>query len=93
MNIIKKHMKFFGSVQGVGFRYRAQKSASLNDITGWVRNNDDGSVEMEAQGIKEQIDKMIELIKNGSFIEIENMEEQIIPLRDDEYEFNIKDYY
>ena len=44
---------------------------------------------MEAQGIN----KMIELIKNGSFIEIVNMEEQIIPLRNDEYEFSIKDYY
>ena len=48
----------------------AQKSTSLNDIAGWVRNNDGGSVEMEAQGIKEQIDKMTELIKNESFIEL-----------------------
>ena len=93
MNVIRKYMKFFGNVQGVGFRYRAQKSASLYDVTGWVRNNYDGSVEMGAQGTEEQIDKMIELIKQGSFIQIDEIEEETIPLRDDESGFNIKDYY
>jgi acylphosphatase len=39
-----------GVVQGVGFRYFAMQLARDYGITGWVRNRDDGSVEVEAQG-------------------------------------------
>ena len=92
MNVIRKRIKFYGRVQGVGFRYRAEKSASIYGINGWVRNNDDGSVDMEAQGDKENIEKMIELIKRGNFIEIDLVEEKVIPLKDDEYGFKIIDY-
>ncbi len=92
MNVIRKRIKFYGRVQGVGFRYRAEKSASIYGINGWVRNNDDGSVDMEAQGDKENIEKMIELIKKGNFIEIDLVEEKVIPLKDDEYGFKIIDY-
>ena len=45
MNEIKrKHIVFYGSVQGVGFRYRARQAAGLVGCTGWVRNEWDGSV-------------------------------------------------
>ena len=91
MNIIRKHIKFYGRVQGVGFRYRAEKSASIYGIKGWIRNNDDGTVEMEAQGERENIMNMMDLIKQGNFIEIEYTEERNIPLKDDEYGFNIED--
>ena len=91
MTILRKHIKFYGRVQGVGFRYRAEKSASIYDIYGWIKNNSDGSVEMEVQGEEENIDKMIELIKQGNFIEVDVIEEKNIPLRDDEYGFIIED--
>ena len=91
MTILRKHIKFYGRVQGVGFRYRAEKSASIYDIYGWIRNNSDGSVEMEVQGEEENIDKMIELIKKGNFIEVDIIEEKNISLRDDEYGFIIED--
>jgi acylphosphatase len=91
MNIVRKHIKFYGRVQGVGFRYRAEKSASIYGIKGWIRNNDDGTVEMEAQGERENIMNMMDLIKQGNFIEIEYTEERNIPLKDDEYGFNIED--
>ena len=91
MNIVRKHIKFYGRVQGVGFRYRAEKSASIYGIKGWIRNNDDGTVEMEVQGERENIMNMMDLIKQGNFIEIEYTEERNIPLKDDEYGFNIED--
>ncbi len=47
---------------------------------------------MEAQGKEENIDKMIDLIKKGNFIEVNAMEEKKIPLKNDEYGFTIKDY-
>ena len=92
MSTVRKLIKFYGRVQGVGFRYRAEKSASLYDIYGWIKNNDNGSIEMEAQGKEENIDKMIDLIKKGNFIEVNAMEEKKIPLKNDEYGFTIKDY-
>ena len=92
MSLVRKRFKFYGQVQGVGFRYRAEKSASLCGVNGWVKNNDDMSVEMEAQGYREQIDKMIELIKKGNFIDIYKIEEKTIPLIDNEFGFTIKDY-
>lgn len=46
----RRHWHFTGSVQGVGFRYRAQYAAQLLDLTGWVENNWDGTVDLEAQG-------------------------------------------
>ena len=39
-----------GLVQGVGFRYFAMQLARDYGLTGWVRNREDGSVEVEAEG-------------------------------------------
>ena len=90
MSSVRKHMKFYGRVQGVGFRYRAEKSASIYDIVGWIRNNDDGSVEMEAQGTSELINKLIDTMKNVSqYIVIDNIEQKVIPVVKDEKEFII----
>lgn len=58
-NRIREHYVFFGRVQGVGFRYRAKYVANGLRITGWVRNDWDGTVEMEAQGTLEQLNQML----------------------------------
>ena len=64
-----------GSVQGVGFRYFVQTNAMELDVTGWVRNMDDGTVTMEIQGTEEQLEKLVGRIKKGSaFIKVRNME-------------------
>ncbi len=47
---IRKHIQFYGRVQGVGFRYHATYKARFLGLTGWVRNCYDGTVEMEVQG-------------------------------------------
>ena len=44
-----------GQVQGVGFRYRARYAAQTLDLTGWVQNEDDGSVTLEVQGDPENL--------------------------------------
>ncbi|MBR6351839.1 MAG: acylphosphatase, partial [Firmicutes bacterium] len=44
MNIIRRHIVFYGWVQGVGFRWRARNAAQAVGVTGWVRNEYDGSV-------------------------------------------------
>lgn len=72
-NIIRKHFFFKGRVQGVGFRYRAQNAASLYSVTGWVKNLYDGSVEMEAQGTEEDIDKVVQALQDSRYIVINDM--------------------
>ena len=46
----RRRWRFYGSVQGVGFRYYARAAALHLGLTGWVANNWDGSVTLEAQG-------------------------------------------
>ena len=44
-----------GRVQGVGFRWFVEREAHILQIAGWVRNNHDGSVEVLAQGTRDQL--------------------------------------
>ena len=79
-DLIRKHYWFSGRVQGVGFRYRACYIASSLGVTGWVRNNWDDRVEMEAQGSRELLAQMVEMLGRQRFIEIEGIEERVIPV-------------
>jgi len=85
--MIRRHITFYGWVQGVGFRYRARHAADLYGCTGWVHNEWDGSVTMEIQGEKENIDKVILAIERGTYVRIENIDVKTIPLIEDEYSF------
>ena len=88
--MIRKRIVFNGWVQGVGFRYRARRAADLLGVTGWVRNEDDGSVTMESQGTQEQIDEVILAIGRGHYVRIENMDAEAIPVVPDEHDFRTR---
>ena len=88
--MIRKHIVFYGSVQGVGFRYRARHAADLYGCTGWVKNEWDGSVSMEIQGEEESIDQVILAIERGTFVRIENMAVKSIPIVEYEYGFRTR---
>ena len=47
---VRRRYSIEGQVQGVGFRYRARYAAQTLELTGWVENEDDGSVTLEVQG-------------------------------------------
>jgi len=53
-----------GTVQGVGYRYFVLNKAISFDITGWVRNLDDGGVEISAEGEKALLDDFAGAIKS-----------------------------
>ena len=57
-----RHIIFVGQVQGVGFRYTAQRIAERLGLTGFVRNLADGTVEMFIQGRAEDIDLCLQEI-------------------------------
>ncbi len=88
--MIRKHFRFTGRVQGVGFRYRAKYAANGMCITGWVKNEWDGSVEMEAQGTQEAINKMLAMINKSDYIVIDTIETREIPLVEDERSFHVR---
>lgn len=54
-----------GRVQGVGFRFFTRKQASELGVTGWVRNEPEGSVTVTAEGAHEQLEKLVEALKDG----------------------------
>jgi acylphosphatase len=54
-----------GMVQGVGFRAFAERSARQIGVTGWARNQDDGGVEVQANGTVEQLDDFEARLRQG----------------------------
>ncbi len=87
--IIRVHLIFKGYVQGVGFRYTAFHAANMYGLTGWVKNEWNGSVTVEAQGDRDSIDAFIEKVRSGRYIEVMDMSMATIPLKD-EKTFEIK---
>lgn len=87
--MIRKHIIFYGFVQGVGFRWTAMQAANRYSCTGWVTNEYDGSVSMEIQGEEESIDRVILSLEQGRFIHIDNMDVKTIPVDEDERSFGV----
>ena len=59
------HAVVHGDVQGVGFRYFVHARARDLDLAGWVRNNDDGTVEVVAEGPREALADLERAISRG----------------------------
>ena len=91
MEIVRKYVIFTGRVQGVNFRKTSMTQATKLGLTGWVRNVEDGTVEMEVQGTEELIDELFEIMKDISpIITIDSIEETPMEVIPDESEFIIK---
>ena len=63
--MVARHIIFSGRVQGVGFRFTAHRMAARHQLTGYVRNLGDGTVEMLAQGSAEDIDDCLSDIQQS----------------------------
>ena len=87
--MIRQHMYISGDVQGVGFRYRAYHAAQRLGLTGYVRNLYDGRVELEVQGDRELISRLLGEIDAGSFVHMDNIESKSIPVVEDERSFKV----
>lgn len=86
----RRHIYFYGRVQGVGFRWKAMQTAKYLNLTGWVQNMYNGNVEMEVQGEKELIDRLMQELNTDRFIHIEKTEMLTLPLVDGERDFKVR---
>lgn len=79
-----------GRVQGVGFRYFTQMMAMKYNLTGWCKNLYNGKVQIEVQGLKENLLNFISAIKKGNnFSRIDNMDLNELSVKDDEKKYRI----
>ena len=76
---VRRRYTVSGRVQGVGFRYRARYAASQLGLTGWVENEDDGTVTLEAQGDPALFAQMFDRIAAGGYIQITDIQSRDIP--------------
>jgi acylphosphatase len=59
---VRRTVHFSGRVQGVGFRFTAQRLSSRFDVRGHVKNLPDGRVEVVAEGAPDEIDRFVRAI-------------------------------
>ena len=73
---IARHYLVSGDVQGVGYRFFAQRVAARHQVVGYVRNLDDGRVELHAEGTPEGVEGFKHDIAAGpQFARVEQVEE------------------
>jgi acylphosphatase len=84
-----KHITFVGRVQGVGFRFTAYRVADRCQLTGFVRNVHDGTVEMLVQGRPEDIDDCIREMKESFAGYIREARTQEVPYNPKYTDFKI----
>ena len=63
--MISRHLIVTGRVQGVGYRDALRDAAEQHNVTGWVRNRRDGSVEALLQGLPAAVDSVIAWARRG----------------------------
>ena len=80
LGIVCQRIRLSGVVQGVGLRPLALRLAKELKLTGWVRNEWDGTVTLEIQGREMLINKLLVGLNHNQFITIDWMDTKEIPV-------------
>lgn len=75
-----RRVLYSGRVQGVGFRYTARRIAQGHAVTGFVRNLDDGRVELVVEGATSEIDAVLHEIAEAMAGYIRDTQVQTVPV-------------
>lgn len=86
----RRVLRFIGNVQGVGFRYKACSVAAGFDVTGFVRNRPDRSVELVAEGSSKEIDRFLDELRDRMADHIGREEETKEPATGEFARFSIR---
>lgn len=89
MEKTRMQLQYYGRVQGVGFRYWACMQAEKSHVTGWAKNEDDGSVTIQVQGSLDQIAHFRQGMEHH-FTMLYKVEDRIIPLEEKERDFRVR---
>ncbi len=92
LKIMSKGIQLFfsGSVQGVGFRFKAQSLARRSKLTGWVKNLADGRVEIRAEGEREDLGLFLSRLKEEFGHQLTKLDSQDMPFLGEFNDFEIK---
>ena len=77
--MIRKTVLYRGDVQGVGFRFTAQRAASGFAVTGFVRNLPDGRVQLVAEGERGEVDSFIDAVADHMADHIDDVQQTEAP--------------
>jgi acylphosphatase len=64
-DLVRAHVVVTGHVQGVGFRFTTVDQAQRLGVRGWVRNQPDGSVEVQAEGERAAVEALVRYLHRG----------------------------
>lgn len=88
--MVRYHLMVYGRIQNVGFRFFVQQLAIQYSLTGWVKNLDDGRVEIEVQGMPEKFELFeINIRKGNRVIRVDHIDQEAQPLQKNERNFKI----
>jgi len=80
-----------GRVQGVSFRYYTRQQAQQLDVTGYVRNRWDGTVEVVAEGSRQSVDQLLSWLHRGpSMAFVEKVDAQWLPYTGEFQRFEVR---
>ncbi len=91
--MIRKGLIVHGRVQGVGFRFIASSIAHACHVTGFVRNEFNGTVSIEVQGADHRVNSFVDQIREGNrFARVDYIDIRDLPLvpADKETQFRVK---
>lgn len=76
---VARHFIIRGEVQGVGYRFFAQRVAAHHQIVGYVKNLPDGSVESHAEGLPQDVEGFkYDLATGPRFARVDQIEEKVL---------------
>jgi acylphosphatase len=83
-------LNVFGRVQGVGYRYFTHSNATRLNLTGWVKNRFNGTVQIEVQGNSKELELLLSKLKQGPmFGHVDKIEKDEIEIKSNESDFQI----
>ena len=86
---VRRHFSISGQV---GFRYRARYAAQALELTGWVENEDDGSVTLEVQGDPDKFPELFAMIQRSDYVRITDIRQKDLPPDPWERGFSVRGY-